>query len=382
MAQSETQALQTTGARALTEQERNVAHQALDRLLDSEIGGSTHDPDVAAAFMEIAARKHILLTPVMGAFRMRPGWELAFTKLKVDTSKEAKLVYKVGGDEDDDQRGGGRDWGPMTPLAFHKPLLNMIRTHLGINIETMTRIDDRSKDYRYEFQVTGNYLSIDGQIRPLLDQGGLDLSDGSEACQKIINETRGNSPEEKQRKAMATITRKRAKVLQFATTNAEERLIISYGFRSSYTKGELDSKYIVCVRPIFTGYHPDPETRGRLMDYMLNQQDKAATALYGVTSGTTPQVRSLPASLGQPTDIAEKAFDVQPEPEKPKAWIVPFGKHKDKPITEVPDSDLSGLVDMCLMVKDNADMKGQHEAYAGYQKEIEAEVERRKGEKY
>lgn len=218
---------------------------------------------------------------------MRPGWELAFTKFKVDTSRTAKLVYKVsGGEDDEDDR--SREWGEMTPLAFHKPLLYMIRTHLGIEMKDIVRIDDGSKEFCYEFKVYAEYLGVDGQVHSLVDQGGLDLSDTSLAYKTAL----ANNDPKRRQKAMANIEKRRAKVLQLATTNAEERVIVSYGFRGSYSKGELDSKYIVCVRPLYTGYHPDPEIQKLLVQDMLTKSDHASAVLFG--SGSTAPTRRLP----------------------------------------------------------------------------------------
>jgi len=91
----------------------------------------------------------------------------------------------------------------------------------------------------------------------------------------------------------------RAKVMQRADTNCEERLIWSYGFRSSYTKGELDSKLIVCVRPIETGYHPDPEIQKMLIQNIMNRRAMAQSALYGA-----PPAQSLPPAIN--SDAAER----------------------------------------------------------------------------
>lgn len=282
-----------SGAMSITTEERSAAHEALDKMMDGGIVASTADPNVAAALMEYAMRRHILLTEALGAFRLRPGWELAFTKLPVNTSKEAKLVYAVSNFDDG---GGGREWGDSTPLGFHRPLLQMIRTHLGINVDSIERVDDRAKPYLWEYQIKGHYLGIDGQVRTLVNHGGIDLSEGSETCKKIYSETRGANEQERRKKADETIARMRSKGLQRATTNAEERLITGYGFRGSYTKGELDNKLIVCVRPIRTGYHPNPEVQKMLIEQMMREETMARGILYGA-SAPPPPSPALPASI-------------------------------------------------------------------------------------
>jgi len=284
------------GVMSITPPERQNAHEMLDKLIDGGMVCSTHDPNIAAAMMEFARKRHILLTEALGAFRMQPGWELAFTKLQVDTDPKAKLVYSVSNYDDE---GGGRDWNASTLLSFHKPLLNMVRTHLGIDLVDKIRIDDQSSPLNFEFKGIGKYISIDGRERTLVAIGGLDLRDGSPAAEKVMAEARGKTEEEKRRKGLGNLMRMRAKVMQRADTNCEERLIWSYGFRSSYTKGELDNKLIVCVRPIETGYHPDPEIQKMLIQNILNRRTMAQNALYGA-----PPAQSLPPAIS--TETAER----------------------------------------------------------------------------
>lgn len=351
------------------------AHQELERLMDSGMGSSTHDMRVAAAFMEWARAKHILLTPVTGAIRMRDGWELAFSKIRISTDKLAKEVYKVSGNDDDDSRG----FGDNTELGFHKTALYKLARNLGINITGETRTDDRRDANVCEFEASGWFMDIDGTPKPLTGTGSVDLradtgnGEPSGRVKKIRREAK--SPASAERK----IEMQRDKIVQLAATNACERLIVSYGLRSSYTKKELDEKFIICVRPIFTGYSEDPAIRLMFAQETAKQMSGSVTALYGAQPPAqiaAPQT-NLPALNAAESETTQSDGPTSTAP--PPAWVVPFGKHRDKPVNDpsITPADLAGMKGYCEMALDDENQKAHWDTIKGYQMEIEAEISRR-----
>lgn len=286
-----------------TERQLAVSHEELDRLIQGGggSGGSTHDAAVATTFMKWAQQNHILLTPMQASARLRDGLEWSFTKLQISTAKEAKLTFPVGGNEEDEAKGRN----PKADLGLHKTAWDMIAANLGIKWVREERIDDGKDPLRCEIVIYGVYMGPDWTPQPIMGRGELRLHDDSAQVKKIRSQARNTQSAERK------IVMQRSKIVQLTETNARVRAIVSFGARSSYTKEELDTKYIICARPIITGYSDDPVIRRMFAQDMIDSSRRAMAAIYGDDPALPPPPMggslALDAAVNAPRQLGTNA---------------------------------------------------------------------------
>lgn len=389
-----------------TAEAHDKAVAELERLLERGGNSSTHDAAIATAFQQWAQEKHILLTPCLALPRLRDGVEVSFSKMRINTAQAAKEVFQVGGDDG----GYDKEWGAKTQLSFHATTLDKIASNLGIKWAKQERADDGNDGLRCEIVQYGFYMGVDLTPQPLIGRGEMRLHDDSARVQKILRQARSEAA------ARNKIEMQRDKIVQLTETNARERCIKSFGFRVSYSKEELDTKFIICMRPMITGYSEDPEIRRMFAQDAINQSRLAMSALYGESmlplapsAGLPPQISSgapdrlalneAPAKTesGEPslnqnqctpgnclgmgaTAHIKECFGVaEPEPEP---WVIPQGRGPAAGMKindgQVTPQILQSMRDFyVLMLEDKDTQPLTRQGLIEEQKFLEAEIKRR-----
>lgn len=409
-----------------TEEARQQAVDELDRLMTKGGNASTHDAAIASAFQHWAQQNHILLSPCFAIPRLRDGVEVSFTKFRINTAPSAKEVYKVSGSDDDDEK----QWGDSTQLAFHAVTLDKIASYLGIKWAKQERADDRKNPYVCEIVQYGFYLGIDLSPQPLIGRGEIRLDDDSARAQKILRQSRN------EKAGRNKLDMQRDKIVQLTETNARSRCIKSFGMRASYSKQELDKKFIICMRPVITGYSDDPEIRRMFAQDAINQSRAALSAIYG--DAALPMLPPVGAGTGAPShsqlgaateerlalhaapldpdepslgDDEPSATPKQCNPDQcfgagsqhvkacfapaalppvatqpalestgssPSTWVVPAGKYKGQALRDLGNDALSSLTTYYDLMADDQDLPPlERESVNEARKQIGAELQHR-----
>lgn len=370
--QGEIQTLQLTGEKAA------LAQSLLD-LVDQQGGASSGDSNIITSFLRWADDKHFLVSPITAApSQMLPGVEIQFTKVKIKTGPGDGEIYKLSGQK--------RDTPPDEVMySLHKPAVDRIGLGRGITWTESYRMDDESVPFKVRWQVKGYYLSPDMQKKEVVGTSEIDLSDGGPGILKIRAE------QSSQQAGDARIRMMRYKIVQLAETNARMRAIFGQGIKMAFSLKELKTKFFICVQPMITGRCPGrPDLEQIFAQSVAANLSPNKNLLYGAggettqsPSPTTMVAESLASELTPAADpvrnlspAEQAAIDVTPEN---PAWIIPFGKHKDKRIDheDITNEVLGQLIDYVTGALEDENQAENQPFYADCKSEIEKEITRR-----
>ena len=236
-----------------------------------------------------------------------------------------------------------------------------------------------------QFQAVGTIIEFDGAMRQKTGKKTMDLRDGTEALRAIRARCKTANGADKQ------IRDARLFIHEHAETKAKSRCIIhAFGLRRSYTMADLQKPF-ACIKPMFTGITNDPDLKlplaMKVADHMLGGRaglyssgTKAEAALPAATThyhAALPPVGADPdfddgdlaeLTTGPPTVIdAAQGSDpkalTQDDPLRAYSrFLLPGGRDKNKPITEVEDSSLKFWIDrITTNMANGSDRRGDDE---------------------
>lgn len=325
---------------------------------------STDDPARVTEWLKNQGKDGHLVSPATTCPNLPLGCEVAFSAvlINVGNSKEA---YPIPGSSD---------------LGLSKTSINRIANAAGVSWDPLLscKTDDGKDPFLYSFKAVGFYRDFDGTVREIHGEKTMDLREDS-ATVVGIRRRQKDEPG----KADREITQLRMFIGEHAETKAKNRALRGgLALQTSYTKAELGKPFVV-AKLMFTGRVSDADDpTGEIRRIHADNIGKAmlggATALFGTPRQPIHEISppiATQAQIGagtQPETSVAEAATVEP-------WIIPFGEHKDKPISDdsVPDSVLSALLDYYLVAKEDVDNADKVEQFTENMKRIHAEIDRR-----
>jgi hypothetical protein len=360
--------------------ERAVLAQSLMNLIDQQGGASSRDSNIITQFLRYAEEKHFLCSPITAAStNMLPGVEIQFTKVKIKTGPLDGEIFPLSGTREVEIDGRKTQ---VKLYSLHKPAVDRISLGRGVHWTESTRLDDESIPFRVRWQVRGWYYSPDMQQMPIIGTSEIDLSPGGPGEMKVKAESSSTNAAESRLRMM------RYKIVQLAETNARIRAIFGQGIKMAYTLDELQNKFFICVQPVITGHCPGrPDLEAIYAQAVASNLAPNKELMYGTGSPSTMIAETIAGNpapsidTGQEgaglSDAEKQIIDVKAEP---KAWIIPFGVHKDKPINhdDITEQVLSRMLDYCDGALQDENQTQNEPFYTECKRNILAEIDRRK----
>lgn len=261
--------------------------------------GAFTDAQRANDILTTARESGHLISPAPAVGIIPEGCSIMVTGIVADIERE---TYKHTGS---DERG------------LNKVVLDRIAAAAGIDWlhDECVRLDDGSHPHYRACQAVGRIREFDLSWRKFEDKKEIDLADGGNAYQVIIER-------EAEKKRLATagepykgdggakeIAYQRKHILSLCTTEARLRAIrTALGLRTAYTTTELLRPFVV-VRISFNGRSENPETQ-RFFNQLIAQSFLGASAaLYGAPAAPAPQlVQAQPRIIELPEGEKEPEY--------------------------------------------------------------------------
>lgn len=302
------------------------------------------DPEAITRQLEDAGRDFNLVATATSVATIPEGCSVSFAMMVVDTDLRHGEVFDVGG-----------------KLALGKPALEKLANMLGVDWDAANtrRLDDSSNPHYCYFQAAGRVRNFDGTVVTRMATKEMDLREGSAQVQALFaryeaaldkyrkDPSRGREPKE----PSGQIREMRLHIVAHAESKARLRVVRQF-CKASYEPAELKKPFMV-ARLMWTGETADPELR---REFALMQ----AKAFLGAASELNPKpyappppppkvwttqgetVRETPAPVRPPEQPKQTVDDDDHENAEPAGDVpvVPFGKSKGKPISELSDKEL------------------------------------------
>lgn len=269
---------------------------------------AVHDPAAVTARLEELGRQFHIVAPATRVDALPPGCGIAISYVLVDTSKDAKEVYDVGG-----------------RLGLSGDTLARIGAAAGVDWDPRQcgRLDDGSDPHYCHYRAVGFVRNFDGSVRTLTGEVEIDAREGSPQIEEIRTKAqkRESDPDYKGKKdgGASQILELRKFILRHAERKAKNRAIADMGVKRSYAPAELRKPFAV-ARLMWTGETEDPELKREFARMHAKAMIQGTAALYGSypeqLEGLARELRQLPApaqSGHAPPPVGGAQYDDEPD---------------------------------------------------------------------
>lgn len=340
--------------------------QELERIADA--GGlsssSTSDPGRITQTLKNKAKVAHLVSPATSCPNLPLGCEVAFSTVLINAENK-KEAYPIPGGGD---------------LGLSKVSINRISNAAGVSWDALQsgRTDDGKDPWFYSYKAVGFYRHFDGTVVQITGEKTMDLREDSATVASIRKRQKANNTVEKGEKEISQL---RMFIGEHAESKAKNRALRGgLSLQTSYTKEELNKPFVV-AKLMFTGRvsdadDPTGEIRRIHADNIGRSMLGGVTALFGERGAS----RELaPPSNHQAPQLGPGTPQDTETVTEPEAWLIPFGQHKGKAISdpEVKDNILSGLVDYYVIALEDPDNAEKKEEFEANLQHIHAEINRR-----